>query len=94
MDDGRFQWDDSKAVQNSTSHGITFEAARGVFKDRFAIEQIDDRDDYGEERFTVTGMTDGRLLFVVYTMRGETIRLISARAAEPFEQRIYHEQET
>jgi uncharacterized DUF497 family protein len=37
------------------------------------------------------GMVEGRLLFVAYTMRGETIRMISARGAEPHEQRQYHE---
>ena len=94
MDNGAFQWDDVKAARNYAKHGVTFESARAVFKDAFAIEQIDDRVDYGEERFSITGMAHGRLLFVAYTMRGEAVRLITARAAEPWEQREYHEQNT
>jgi len=68
--------------------------ARDVFKDPFAIEFVDDREDYGEERFILIGMAGHRLLVVVYTLRDDGIRLISARGAEPFEQRQYHEQNT
>jgi uncharacterized DUF497 family protein len=60
----------------------------------FAIEQVDDRENYGEERFTIIGMVENRLLFVAYTMRGENIRIISARGAEPHERRSYHEENT
>ena len=63
-----------------------------MFKDPLAIESLDDREDYGEDRFVIIGMVDGRLLFVAYTLRGETIRIISARGAEPHEQRQYHEE--
>lgn len=94
MNDGVFQWDDRKAAENDAKHGVSFEAARDVFKDPFAIEQIDERHDYGEERFTIIGMARDRLLFVAYTMRGGAIRIISARGAEPHEQRYYHEQNT
>lgn len=64
-----------------------------MFKDPFAIEQADDRQNYGEERWTIIGMARDRLLFVAYTMKDEAIRMISARAAEPFEHREYHEQD-
>ena len=63
-----------------------------MFKDPFAIEQIDDRQHYGEERWTTLGMVQDRLLLVAYTIRGDSIRIISARAAEPYERREYHEQ--
>jgi len=92
MGDDDFEWDDAKATANYVKHGVTFEAARDVFKDPFAIEQIDDRHDYGEERWTLLGMAGDRLLPVAYTMRQNRVRLISARAAEPFERREYHEQ--
>jgi uncharacterized DUF497 family protein len=46
---------------------------------------------YGEDRFVILGMVDGRLLFVAYTIRNDTIRIISARGAEPHEKRKYHE---
>jgi uncharacterized protein len=55
---------------------------------------VDDRQDYGEERFTMIGMVEDRPLFLAYTMRGENIRIISARGAEPHERRSYHEENT
>jgi uncharacterized DUF497 family protein len=73
-------------------HGVSFDAATRVFADPFAIERVDDRRDYGEERFVIVGMVDGRLLFVAFTMRAERIRIISARGAEPLERREYHEE--
>jgi uncharacterized protein len=53
MNDGAFEWDEAKAAANFARHGVTFEAARDVFKDPFAIEQLDDRRIYGEERWTI-----------------------------------------
>lgn len=72
---------------------MRFEAARDVFRDPFAVELIDDRHDYGEARFVLIGLASGRLLTVVYAQRDEMIRIISARGAEPFEHRVYHEQD-
>ena len=65
--------------------------AKDVFKDPFAIEWLDDRENYDEDRFVTIGMVSNRLLFVAYTMRGESIRIISARGAEQHESRRYHE---
>lgn len=92
MIDDEFQWDDEKAARNDAEHGVSFDAAGSVFKDPFAIEYIDDRHDYGETRWIILGMAHDCLLVVDYTVRGDTIRIISARAAEPYEQREYHEQ--
>ena len=92
MNDGEFEWDDAKAARNNAKHGVTFDAARDVFGDPFAIDQIDDRHDYGEERWTILGVAGGRLLFVAYTMRNGSIRIISARSAEPDEEVEYYEQ--
>jgi len=86
-----FKWDLDKAARNRREHKVTFEAARRVFDDPFAIDEIDDREDYGEERWNTIGMCEGRLLVVSYTERGGGIRLISARLAEPHERRKYHE---
>jgi len=91
MKDDDFEWDDAKAAANWAKHKISYETARRVFKDPFAVERDDDREDYGEPRFTILGMVEGRLLSVAYTLRGEVIRVISARRAEPYEQRLYHE---
>jgi uncharacterized DUF497 family protein len=94
MNDDGFQWDDAKAALNYADHGVTFEAAREVFKDPFAIDWLDDREPYGEDRYAIIGIAEGRLLFVAYTMRGDAIRIISARGAEPYERRQYHEDNT
>ena len=91
MTDDDFEWDDLKAITNASLHGVTFDAAREVFQDPFAIDWLDDREDYGETRFVTLGMVEGRVLYVAYTVRGERIRMISARGAEPHERRQYHE---
>jgi len=58
---------------------VSFEVAKTVF---LAIDRLDDRENYGEERFVIIGMAEGHiLLFVAYTERGERIRIISARRA-------------
>jgi uncharacterized DUF497 family protein len=92
MDDGEFEWDDHKAVDNYIKHGVSFELAWQAFNDPFAIERLDDREAYGEERYVLIGMVEERLLFVAYTLRGNHIRIISARGAEPHEHRQYHEE--
>ncbi len=92
MHDEAFEWDEIKAIKNYADHGVSFEAARDVFKDPFAIEWLDDREPYGEDRFVIIGMAEGRLLYVAYTMRDDVIRIISARGAEPYERRRYHEE--
>jgi uncharacterized DUF497 family protein len=69
MHDGEFEWDDRKAVDNYTQHGVSFEVAREAFNDPFAIERLDDREAYGEERYVLIGMVEEHLLFVAYTLR-------------------------
>lgn len=87
-----FDWDEAKNTANIIKHGVDFDIATGVFSDPFAIEVLDDREDYGEDRYVTIGIVDDRLLTVVYTMRGETYRIISARGATRHEQRQYHEE--
>lgn len=89
----QFEWYKSKAGANFKLHGVSFELARTVFKDPFAIERVDDREDYGEERFVIIGMAEGSiLLFVAYSEREEHIRIISARRATRNEQDDYFSQ--
>jgi len=92
MNDGKFQWDDAKAASNIVDHRVTFDAARNVFKDPLALDWLDESEDYGEDRYAIIGMSERRLLYVAYTMRGEAIRIISARLAEPQDRRRYHEE--
>ena len=92
MQNERFEWNDAKAASNWRNHAVTFEMAAEVFKDPFAVEWVDDNQDKQESRYSILGMVDIRLLFVAYTMRGEVIRIISARKAEPYERRKYHDE--
>lgn len=85
-----FEWDNGKAIANLRKHGVSFEMAVQAFRDPFAVEWIDDREGYGEERTILLGMADGSILVVVYTERGESIRLISARKALKDEKDIYY----
>jgi len=85
-----FEWDADKAEANLRKHRIAFEAARRVFEDDFAVEWPDADLPYGEMRFVITGMVDGRLRRVAYTERNDRIRIISARKATRHEQREYY----
>jgi len=88
----KFEWDPSKAAKNLEEHKVPFAVARRVFNDPFAVDDIDDREDYGEERSNIIGMVDDRLLVVTYTLRRGVVRIISARRAERPERRKYHEE--
>ena len=90
----KFSWHEKKAASNRAKHGISFEEAKGVFRDTFAIEELDDRKDHGKERYIRIGISDGKLLSVVYTERGGKFRLISARKAEKDEQHRYYSRYT
>ena len=94
MQDDEFEWDDAKAAINYRDHKITFEQARLAFADVFAIEREDRRKAYGEARYNLIGMAEGHVLHVTYTWRGQRIRIISARLAEPKERRRYHDENT
>jgi uncharacterized protein len=92
MNNDDFEWDEEKAAANAAKHAVNFETARRVFSDPFGVELFDDRADYGEDRYNVIGIVDGRVLVVTFTPRGDLIRIISARGAEPHERRLYHEE--
>ena len=87
----RYQWDRNKAATNLNKHGIDFADAVSVFSDELAITIFDDR--FEEERFVTVGVDIfNRILVVVYTMRDDQIRLISARKATLTERRQYEEE--
>jgi uncharacterized DUF497 family protein len=58
----QFEWHKAKAEANFRTHGVSFDLAKTVFKDPFAIERLDDREDYGEQRFVIIGMAEGKHL--------------------------------
>ncbi|MBR1646451.1 MAG: BrnT family toxin [Selenomonadaceae bacterium] len=84
-----FEWDSEKAKRNKIKHGIGFKLATRVFEDEDRIESRDDEHSQDEERWQVIGKVEN-ILFVVYTERGEKIRLISAREASPIEKEWYY----
>jgi len=85
-----FAWDESKAADNARKHGVSFEEATTCFFDphQVAFEDPDHSDE--EDREILTAHSErGRLLLVVYTLRGEVIRIISARRTTGKETRDY-----
>jgi uncharacterized DUF497 family protein len=85
-----FEWDQSKASANRRKHGVDFADVVGVFENPLALTAADAF--RSEERFVTLGQDFlGRLLVVSWTLRGENIRVISARAATPAERRDYQE---
>lgn len=77
-----FEWDEKKAVANFRKHGVLFPYATSVFLDESRIEWLDDHEGYGESRFVTVGIINGREMAVVYTVRDNKIRMISARKAD------------
>ena len=85
-----FQWDPAKAQGNRRKHDVGFPDAVGAFDDPAALTNEDPHG--GEDRFATVGIDLlGRLLVVIWTWRGDDIRLISARLATPRERRQYQE---
>jgi uncharacterized protein len=83
-----FEWDEEKAASNRAVHNIAFETAVLIFEGPL-VETEDTRKDYGETRWIAIGAVAGREITVVYTWRGQTRRIISARRAHPKERRDY-----
>ena len=82
------EWDPEKALANLKKHGIAFADAVSALEDEYALTIEDDHP--RERRFVTLGIDSGsRLLVVVYTFRGEAIRMISARRATARETRDY-----
>ena len=87
----RFEWDESKRIENLRKHGIDFRDVIELF-DSETYTVVDDRFDYGEVRLLTLGMVKGRVLAVTHTEDGDLIRVISARKGEKHEQEIYFKQ--
>ena len=86
-----YQWDPSKARLNFRKHGVYFADAVTVLEDERALT-IRDASSDEEERWITLGMDAmGRVLVLIYTWRGEDVRLISARRATPGETHQYEE---
>jgi uncharacterized DUF497 family protein len=88
----RFDWDPSKAAANLKKRQVSFDEAKTVFFDDFAVQFFDEEHSDTEERFIMLGMSsNARLLVVCHCERvgGEVIRIISARKATRGESAFY-----
>ena len=86
-----FEWNEHKARTNLRRHRVDFADAATVFQDDRAVTVTDDAPD--EERYSTIGLDAlGRALVVIYTVRGERIRIISARRATRRERAEYEKQ--
>ena len=89
----QFEWDDNKEKTNLSKHGIDFSTAALVFQDENRIGFYDEAHSEDEDRYITIGQINGVaiIVMVVYTERGDTIRLISARKATSQERRRYYD---
>ena len=88
----RFEWDTSKASSNKKKHGVTFEEAKSVFYDDFAVQFFDDENSELEDRFLILGHSNlSRVLLICHCEKesGNLIRIISARKATGKERKLY-----
>src|SRR6185436_7035690 len=86
-----FEWDPDKETLNVEKRNLDFATASKIWRGS-VVEKVDERLDYGETRVIATGELDGSVLVVVYTWRGETRRIISARKANSREKRRYEQE--
>lgn len=88
-----FEWDPEKATRNLTKHKISFSEAATVFVDPLSFT-VPDPDHSEEERRLITfgASSQGRLLMVAHTERGDRLRLISARTLTRSERKAYEEE--
>jgi len=89
-----FEWDQDKSDACFTERGFDFAYVLQAFMDMGRLIRKDSRWDYGEDRYQLLGAVDGRMFFVVYTIRGTTLRIISARKANQREVNDYENSES
>lgn len=89
-----FEWNPIKARTNLQKHGVSFSEAASAFMDQLSVTIPNPAHSDDEERFLLLGLSDAeRLLIVVHTIRGETIRIISARTANRRERSQYEQEQ-
>lgn len=85
----KYEWDATKSRQNQAKHGCAFDVVAGFDWDE-AVEVLDDRFDYGEERWLALGPIGAKLYALAFTPRGEEkVRVISLRPATRNERKAY-----
>ena len=84
-----FEWDERKRQSNLEKHGLDFFDVSEVFEAPHIV--VPSKFENIEERFLAVGVCQGRFVTVVYTIRGESIRVISFRRARHAERQKYHQ---
>jgi uncharacterized protein len=86
-----FEWDSAKAERSERKHGVSFPFATGVFLDPRRLERFDEMASgtSGEDRWITLGLAGEFEIVVVYMVRGEVIRMISARRADRYEREAH-----
>lgn len=85
-----FDWDDGNFTKNSQKHNVTSNECEQIFFNQPIIVSEDVKHSQNEPRYYVLGQTDlGRMLFLVFTPRGNLIRVISARDMNKCERGVY-----
>ena len=89
-----FEWNEEKSNGNLRKHGVSFDEAKTVFNDPFAMTISDPEHSAQEDRYIDMGMSSqGRIHMVWYTERGRTIRIIGSRKATRNQRREYEEEQ-
>lgn len=87
----KFEWDEEKRLSNIAKHGFDFVGIETVFEGE-TTTVLDNRFDYGEERFVTFGLFDGRVVAVTHTETDDLIRIINVRKATTNEEKEYFKQ--
>jgi hypothetical protein len=91
-----FEWDKHNSEKINTKHAVTTVECEQIFFNQPLIGGIDEKHSQTENRFYVLGQTDSaRLLFLIFTVRGDKVRVISARDMNKKERRVHltHEED-
>lgn len=83
------EWNEEKAASNRRKHGIDFDDAVEIF---YGTSLFRRSNRHAEERWLAIGESEGRVIAVVFTWGGDTLRIISARRARRNEKRAYHQE--
>ncbi len=83
----KYEWDENKNKSNIKKHGIDFEYAKAIFDDK--NNEIIPSDQNKENRWKAIGKISKWLFSVIFTIRKQVIRIISARKANKQERQIY-----
>ena len=87
----RFKWDEAKRQSNLQKHGFDFTDAATIFASD-VVTVVDDRFEYGEQRFATLGMLRRRVVLIIHTEEEDGVRIISIRKATTYEEQAYYQE--